>query len=317
MSLQIKSFKEYKEKYQQSIENPEAFWESIANEFLWRKKWDRVVDADFDTPSIKWFEGAKLNITENALDRHLEKNGNKTAIIWEPNDPDEESRHITYRQLYVKVCRFANVLKAKGIQKGDRVCLYMPMIPELAIAMLACARIGAVHSIVFAGFSASALASRINDSACKLLITANEVYRGTKPVNLKAVCDEALKSTPCIESVIVYRRTVEPTEMTEGRDTFWFDELQKVDSECEAEEMDAEDMLFILYTSGSTGKPKGMVHTTGGYMVGTTYTFQNVFQINEQDVYWCTADIGWITGCLLYTSPSPRDKRQSRMPSSA
>ena len=296
MSLQIKSFKEYKEKYQQSIQNPEAFWESIANEFLWRKKWDRVVDADFDTPSIKWFEGAKLNITENALDRHLEKNGNKTAIIWEPNDPDEESRHITYRQLYVKVCRFANVLKAKGIQKGDRVCLYMPMIPELAIAMLACARIGAVHSIVFAGFSASALASRINDSACKLLITANEVYRGTKPVNLKAVCDEALKSTPCIESVIVYRRTVEPTEMTEGRDTFWFDELQKVDSECEAEEMDAEDMLFILYTSGSTGKPKGMVHTTGGYMVGTTYTFQNVFQINEQDVYWCTADIGWITG---------------------
>ncbi|MGB0838034.1 MAG: acetate--CoA ligase [Flavobacteriaceae bacterium] len=296
MSLQIKSFKEYKEKYQQSIEQPEEFWAEVASEFKWRKKWDQVLESDFENASVKWFQGGKLNITENALDRHLESQGNKTAIIWEPNDPDEESRHISYRQLFVKVSRFANVLKAKGIKKGDRVCLYMPMIPELAIAMLACARIGAVHSIVFAGFSATALASRINDSDCKMLITANEVFRGTKPVNLKAVCDEALENCPGVGSVIVYRRTVEPTEMLEGRDSFWFDELQKVDSVCEAEEMDAEDLLFILYTSGSTGKPKGMVHTTGGYMVGTTYTFENVFQPGEDDVYWCTADIGWITG---------------------
>jgi len=296
MSLQIKSFKEYKERYQQSVDNPQEFWGEIASHFTWKKKWDKVLDYDFEEPKIRWFEGGKLNITENALDRHLDKLGNKTAIIWEPNDPDEESRHISYRQLFVKVSRFANVLKAKGIKKGDRVCLYMPMIPELAIAMLACARIGAVHSIVFAGFSATALASRINDSKCKMLITANEVYRGTKLVNLKAVCDEALKSTPSIESCIVYRRTVEPTEMIEGRDSFWFDELQRVDADCEAEEMDAEDLLFILYTSGSTGKPKGMVHTTGGYMVGTTYSFENVFQMGSNDVYWCTADIGWITG---------------------
>ncbi len=296
MSLQIKSFKEYKEQYQRSVNDPEGFWSDIAKNFNWRKSWDKTLSSNFEEGKVEWFKGGKLNITENALDRHLETIGNKTAIIWEPNDPDEESRHISYRQLFVKVCRFANVLKAKGVQKGDRVCLYMPMIPELAIAMLACARIGAVHSIVFAGFSSSALASRINDSSCKLLITANEVYRGTKQVNLKAVCDEALEHTPCIESVIVYRRTVEPTEMKAGRDSFWFDELQKVGTDCEAEEMDAEDMLFILYTSGSTGSPKGMVHTTGGYMVGTTYTFENVFQIGANDVYWCTADIGWITG---------------------
>jgi acetyl-CoA synthetase len=296
MSLQIKSFKEYKEQYQRSVNDPEGFWSDIANNFTWRKSWDKTLSSNFEEGTVEWFKGGKLNITENALDRHLDTIGNKTAIIWEPNDPDEESRHISYRQLFVKVCRFANVLKAKGVKKGDRVCLYMPMIPELAIAMLACARIGAVHSIVFAGFSSSALASRINDSSCKLLITANEVYRGTKQVNLKAVCDEALEHTPCIESVIVYRRTVEPTEMKVGRDSFWFDELQKVGADCEAEEMDAEDMLFILYTSGSTGSPKGMVHTTGGYMVGTTYTFENVFQIGPNDVYWCTADIGWVTG---------------------
>ena len=295
-SLQINTFKEYKEKYEQSVTDPEAFWAEVAEHFQWKKKWDNVLDWDFSKPEIKWFEGAKLNITENCLDRHLETLGNKTAIIWEPNDPDEESRYITYRQLFVKVSRFANVLKNNGIKKGDRVCLYMPMIPELAIAMLACARIGAVHSIVFAGFSSSALSSRINDSECKMLITANEVYRGNKPINLKKVCDEALKSTPSVENVIVYRRTVEPTEMTPGRDKFWFDELQKVDTSCEAEAMDAEDLLFILYTSGSTGKPKGMVHTTGGYMVGSTYTFENVFQCKKDDIYWCTADIGWITG---------------------
>lgn len=295
-SLKINSFKEYKEKYEQSVSDPEGFWTEVAEHFHWQQKWDKVLDWDFSKPEIKWFQGAKLNITENCLDRHLETIGNKTAIIWEPNDPDEESRYITYRQLYVKVSRFANVLKNNGIKKGDRVCLYMPMIPELAIAMLACARIGAVHSIVFAGFSSSALSSRINDSKCKMLITANEVYRGTKPINLKKVCDEALKNSPTVETVIVYRRTVEPTEMTPNRDKFWFDELQKVDNNCDAESMDAEDLLFILYTSGSTGKPKGMVHSTGGYMVGSTYTFENVFQCKKDDIYWCTADIGWITG---------------------
>ncbi|WKK65229.1 acetate--CoA ligase [Lutimonas zeaxanthinifaciens] len=294
--LQINTFKEYKEKYEKSVSDPESFWAEVAEQFQWKKKWDRVLEWDFTKPEIKWFQGGKLNITENCLDRHLETLGNKTAIIWEPNDPDEESRYITYRQLYVKVSRFANVLKNNGIKKGDRVCLYMPMIPELAIAMLACARIGAVHSIVFAGFSSTALSSRINDSQCKMLITANEVYRGTKPINLKKVCDQALEHSPSVETVIVYRRTVEPTEMTEGRDKFWFDELQKVDNNCEAESMDAEDMLFILYTSGSTGRPKGMVHTTGGYMVGSTYTFENVFQCKKDDIYWCTADIGWITG---------------------
>ena len=295
-SLQINTFKEYKEKYEQSVSDPEAFWAEVAEHFQWKQKWDKVLEWDFSKPEIEWFKGAKLNITENCLDRHLETIGNKTAIIWEPNDPDEESRYISYRQLYVKVSRFANVLKNNGIKKGDRVCLYMPMIPELAIAMLACARIGAVHSIVFAGFSSSALSSRINDSECKMLITANEVYRGTKPINLKKVCDQALENSPSIETVIVYRRTVEPTEMTAGRDKFWFDELQKVDKDCDAETMDAEDLLFILYTSGSTGRPKGMVHTTGGYMVGSTYTFENVFQCKKDDIYWCTADIGWITG---------------------
>lgn len=295
-SLQINTFKEYKEKYEQSVSDPEAFWAEVAEHFQWKKKWDKVLEWDFNKPEIEWFKGAKLNITENCLDRHLETIGNKTAIIWEPNDPDEESRYISYRQLYVKVSRFANVLKSNGIKKGDRVCLYMPMIPELAIAMLACARIGAIHSIVFAGFSSSALSSRINDSECKMLITANEVYRGTKPINLKKVCDQALENSPSVETVIVYRRTVEPTEMTAGRDKFWFDELQKVDKYCEAETMDAEDLLFILYTSGSTGRPKGMVHTTGGYMVGSTYTFENVFQCKKDDIYWCTADIGWITG---------------------
>jgi acetyl-CoA synthetase len=295
-SLQINSFKEYKEQYENSVNDPEGFWSGVAEHFHWKRKWDRVLDWDFSKPEIQWFKGGKLNITENCLDRHLDAIGNKTAIIWEPNDPDEESRHISYRQLFVKVSRFANVLKNNGIKKGDRVCLYMPMIPELAIAMLACARIGAVHSIVFAGFSSSALASRINDSECKMLITANEVYRGTKPINLKAVCDQALEKTPSVETVIVYRRTVEPTQMTAERDKFWFDELQKVDTNCDAQEMDAEDMLFILYTSGSTGKPKGMVHTTGGYMVGATYTFENVFQCQKDDIYWCTADIGWITG---------------------
>ena len=295
-NLKIKTFADYKKAYKKSVKNPEAFWDEIAETFTWKKKWDKTLEWDFEKPEVKWFQGGKLNITENCLDRHLEKLGNKTAIIWEPNDPDEESRYISYRQLYVKVCRFANVLKNNGIKKGDRVCLYMPMIPELAIAMLACARIGAVHSIVFAGFSSAAIARRINDSECKMLITANEVYRGSKMVNLKEICDKALEDTPSIETVIVYRRTVEPTSMKEGRDKFWFNELQKAEKDCPAEEMDAEDMLFILYTSGSTGRPKGMVHTVAGYMIGTTYTFENVFQLEKNDVYWCTADIGWITG---------------------
>jgi len=295
-NLQLRTFADYKKAYKKSIKDPEAFWDEVASTFTWQKKWDKTLEWDFKKPEVKWFQGGKLNITENCLDRHLDSLGNKTAIIWEPNDPDEESRYITYRQLFVKVSHFANVLKNNGIKKGDRVCLYMPMIPELAIAMLACARIGAVHSIVFAGFSSSAIAKRINDSDCKMLITANEVYRGSKKVNLKEMCDKALEQTPGVETVIVYRRTVEPTPMKEGRDKFWFDELQKAEKECPPEVMDAEDMLFILYTSGSTGKPKGMVHTVGGYLVGTTYSFQNVFQLEKDDVYWCTADIGWITG---------------------
>ncbi|MBF0596504.1 acetate--CoA ligase [Faecalibacter rhinopitheci] len=295
-NLRINSFSEYKKAYKESIENPEMFWDNIAENFLWKKKWNNTLEFDFSKSEFKWFKEGKLNITENVLDRHLEKNGNKTAIIWEPNNPLEETRIITYRQLHAKVCQFANVLKNNGIQKGDRVCIYMPMIPELAIAMLACARIGAVHSIVFAGFSSAAIASRINDAQCKLIVTANEVYRGEKPINLKHIVDEALKDCPSIQTCIVYRRELEPTMMVGGRDKFWIDEMAKASKDCLAEEMDAEDPLFILYTSGSTGKPKGMVHTTAGYMIQTAYSFDNVFQMQPEDIYWCTADIGWITG---------------------
>ncbi len=294
--LKINSEEEYYSTYKRSIENPELFWDEIAENFLWQKKWSKTLEWDFTIPKVKWFIGGKLNITENCLDRYLNSQGDKTAIIWEPNNPNEFSKHITYNELHKQVCRFANVLINNNIKKRDRVCIYMPMIPELAIAMLACARIGAIHSIVFAGFSSKAIANRINDSSCKMLITTNEMYRGTKTIPLKEICDEALKDCPSIEKVIVFKRTKAITIMDQNRDVFWDKEIEKVNDINTAEIMDAEDELFILYTSGSTGKPKGMVHTTGGYMVGTTYTFLNVFQVLQDDIYWCTADIGWITG---------------------
>ena len=293
----IKHLEEYYQVYRKSIREPENFWEEIAEEhFLWRKKWDNVLSWDFSKPEVKWFEGAKLNITENCLDRHLATRGDKTAIIFEPNNPDEAAEHITYRQLYNRVNKFANVLKEKGVQKGDRVCIYVPMIPELAVATLACARIGAIHSVVFAGFSSTALATRINDCECKMVITADGSYRGAKTIDLKGIVDDALESCPGVESVLVVKRINSDIQMKQGRD-FWLQPLlESSSSEGKAEVMDAEDPLFILYTSGSTGKPKGMVHSSAGYMVYTAYTFKNVFQYKENDVYWCTADIGWITG---------------------
>lgn len=296
MELKIQSFGEYQDKYKQSVEQPETFWEEVATTFSWRKKWEKTLEWNFSKPNVKWFSGGKLNITENCLDRHLETRGNKLALIWEPNDPKEKVIRYTYRELYEKVCQFANALKAKGIQKGDRVCIYMPMVPELTIAVLACARIGAIHSVVFAGFSAQALADRINDATCKMVITADGLNRGAKQIPLKRVVDEALDKCNSVESVIVYECLSWSPNMVDGRDTWWHDAIEGMAKSCEAEEMDSEDMLFILYTSGSTGKPKGVVHTCAGYMVYTAYSFQNVFQYNESDVYWCTADIGWITG---------------------
>jgi len=294
-NLRIKSFHEYQEVYQKSIEQPEDFWDKVANNFQWKKKWDKTLEWDFTKPEVKWFQGGKLNITENCLDRHLEERGNKTAILFEPNNSKEEAQHITYKELHARVCQFSNVLKANGVEKGDRVCLYMPMVPELAIAVLACARIGAVHSVVFAGFSASALAARINDASCKVLLTADGGFRGNKVTPLKQIADEALENCNSIEKTIVFNRcNLEVTLI--NKQVWWHEELEKVNDKFEAVEMDAEDMLFILYTSGSTGQPKGMVHTCGGYMVYTAYSFLNVFQYKENDVYWCTADIGWITG---------------------
>tara|TARA_R110002072_G_scaffold16233_2_gene63819 strand:+ start:28721 stop:30628 length:1908 start_codon:yes stop_codon:yes gene_type:complete len=293
----IKHLEEYYQVYRKSVNNPESFWEEIAEEhFLWRKKWNQVLKWDFDTPEITWFEGAKLNITENCIDRHLATRGDKTAIIFEPNNPDESAEHITYRQLYERVNKFANVLRDQGIKKGDRVCIYLPMIPELAISVLACARIGAIHSVVFAGFSANALATRINDSSCKIVITSDGSFRGAKTIDLKSIVDEALTDCPSVDSVLVAKRIQTDVNMKDGRDYWLQPLLDAASEEGKAEVMDAEDPLFILYTSGSTGKPKGMVHTTGGYMVYTAYTFKNVFQYREEDVYWCTADIGWITG---------------------
>ncbi len=293
----IKHLEEYYQVYRKSIREPENFWEEIAEEhFLWRKKWDTVLSWDFSKPKVAWFKGAKLNITENCIDRHLATRGDKTAIIFEPNNPDEAAEHISYRQLYERVNQFANVLKSKGVQKGDRVCIYVPMIPELAISTLACARIGAIHSVVFAGFSSKALSTRINDSNCKMVITADGSYRGAKTIDLKGIVDEALESCLGVENVLVAKRINSDILMKEGRD-FWLQPLlDNASKEGKAEVMDAEDPLFILYTSGSTGMPKGMVHTTAGYMVYTAYTFKNAFQYTENDVYWCTADIGWITG---------------------
>ncbi len=293
----IKHLEEYYQVYRKSVRNPEGFWEEIAEEhFIWRKKWDNVLNWDFSKPEIKWFEGAKLNITENCLDRHLPTRGNKTAILFEPNDPKEEAEHITYRQLHERVCRMANVLKDHGIKKGDRVCIYLPMIPELAISLLACARIGAIHSVVFAGFSANALSTRINDSDCKVVLTSDGSYRGAKSIDLKGIVDKALEDCLGVESVLVAKRINSDIDMKKGRDKWLQPLLDNAYADCDAEIMDAEDPLFILYTSGSTGKPKGMVHTTAGYMVYTAYTFKNAFQYKEEDIYWCTADIGWITG---------------------
>jgi len=292
----ISSFEEYQNQYDFSVENPEAFWTEVANDFLWKKKWDNVLEWDFHQPEVKWFEGGKLNITENCLDRHLFSRANQTAIIWEPNNPAEASQYITYQELFMRVCRVANMLKAQGVKKGDRVCIYMPMIPEVTYAMLACARIGAVHSVVFAGFSAGALIDRINDAGCKLVLTTDGAYRGDKIIDLKSIIDEALEKCPTVERVLVAKRTKSKVKMKPGRDFWWEEEIRNVSDVCAAEEMDAEDLLFILYTSGSTGKPKGMVHTCGGYMVYTNYTFRTAFQYKDGQVYWCTADVGWITG---------------------
>lgn len=294
--MQITSFEQYQETYQKSVNEPEKFWGEIAENFLWQKKWDKVLSWNFTEPNIKWFEGAKLNITENCLDRHLAINGDKPAMIWEPNDPEKDSITLTYKVLHDRVCSFANVLKRNGVKKGDRICIYMPMVPELAIAVLACARIGAVHSVVFGGFSAKSIADRINDAACKLVITADGAFRGNKQIQLKEVIDDALIGCPTIEKVIVLTHTRTPVSMLKGRDLWWEDEIKLVDANCPAEQMDAEDLLFILYTSGSTGKPKGVVHTCGGYMVYAGYTFSNVFNYQPNEVFFCTADIGWITG---------------------
>lgn len=300
MELQVKSFEAYQEAYRKSVENPEEFWAGIAENFFWRRKWNNVLRWNFKEPDIKWFEGAKLNITENCLDRHIYNLGDKPAIIWEPNDPNEAYRVLSYKQLLEKVEQFANVLKNNDIRKGDRVCIYLPMVPELAISVLACARIGAIHSVVFGGFSAQSIADRINDAECKLVITADGSFRGTKTIDLKTIVDDALVQCHSVNRVIVLTRTRTAVSMIKGRDVWWEDEIKKVETQgnpaCPAEEMDAEDTLFILYTSGSTGKPKGVVHTTGGYMVYAGYTFSNVFQYQPGEVFFCTADIGWITG---------------------
>lgn len=293
----VENLEQYFKMYNKSVREPKKFWERIADEnFTWYQKWDKVLEYDMSKADIKWFKNAKLNITKNCIDRHLNKKGDKTAIIFEPNNPKEKAQHISYNELYERVCKMANVLKEHGVKKGDRVCIYLPMIPELAISLLACARIGAVHSVVFAGFSASALNSRINGCDAKILITSDGSYRGNKTIDLKGIVDEALSEIPNMETVFVVKRTHADIPMTEGRDKWLQPLLDKASVNNVAEIMDSEDPLFILYTSGSTGNPKGMVHTTAGYMVYTAYTFKNVFRYEDNDIYWCTADIGWITG---------------------
>ena len=292
----ITSLFDYFKKYEQSVKDPEKFWAEIADTFIWKKKWDKVLDWDFDSVDIKWFKNAKLNITENILEKNLIDRADKTAIIWEPNDPTEPSIHLTYKELYLETCKFSNALREKGIKKGDRVIIYMPMVPEAAIAMLACARVGAVHSVVFAGFSSTSLADRINDCQAKMVLTSDGNFRGNKTIPVKPVVDEALEKCKTIESVIVLERTKQKINMTSGRDFWWHDCICDVSSQCDPEILDSEDMLFILYTSGSTGKPKGVVHSSAGFMVYSSYTFLNVFQYDENDIYWCTADVGWITG---------------------
>ena len=292
----LKTFDKYLKAYDKSVEDPTLFWAEKATSFYWYKKWNTVLDWNFKEPNVKWYEGGKLNITENCLDRHLKKKGEHTAITWVPNNPKEKSRLLTYRQLHEEVCKFSNVLRSNGAKKGDRICLYMPMVPELAIAVLACARIGAIHSVVFAGFSAQSLADRINDAKCNIVVTADGAFRGTKMIALKEIVDEGLQHCSTVDKVIVLERTKQSVSMQVGRDVWWHEQMLTASSIRPAEVMDSEDSLFVLYTSGSTGKPKGVVHTTGGYMVYAEYSFRNVFQYEEGDVYWCTADIGWITG---------------------
>ncbi len=296
MNHQIRNLLEYTNDYNKSITNPEDFWEEIANSFNWRKRWEKTLDWDFKTPKIEWFKNAKLNLTENIFERLLLTHKNKTAIIWEPNDPKISSIHISYGELFKQTCKFANAMKAQGIVKGDRVIIYMPMVPEATVAMLACARIGAVHSVVFAGFSASALADRINDCRAKMVLTSDGNFRGNKQIPVKSVVDEAISKTETVEKVIVLKRTGEDVKMQSGRDLWWEEAVEGQSDDNKAEVMDSEDLLFVLYTSGSTGKPKGVVHSIAGYMIYTYYSFVNVFQYQMDDIYWCTADIGWITG---------------------
>jgi acetyl-CoA synthetase len=296
MMKKISSFVDYFQQYHESVTDPEGYWAKIAGTFNWHKKWDKVLDWNFTEPKIEWFKNGKLNITENIFERNLPARKDQVALIWEPNDPKEPEMRITYGELFEKVCVFANALKKSGIGKGDRVAIYLPMVPELPVAMLACARIGAIHSIVFAGFSANSLADRINDSECKMVITADGLFRGSKNVHLKSIVDEALLICSSVEHVVVLNRTGDAVTMKEGRDIWWQDFIKGVSKENTAEVMDAEDTLFILYTSGSTGKPKGVLHTIAGYMVFAEFTFMNVFQYNEGDIFWCTADIGWVTG---------------------